>query len=299
MNGGTLAVSFNADRSAAIVGYIPRSDWDLQDKHAGVNEDKLIMRVPGGQFDLEKQLPAIMPTVQKNGHKSNRPVHSNDIAQFCGHRQEMKIAKQREFVEQVLGNEDCWSDLEAGISKAFVRRTLTHASVWNQKLEKLAETVQSKFHRLSKEEVKMSIAKVGERMGGQVDSKQFRKEVLVSLTREELSRSLAPEALAKASKLVDQIFAGRSVLDVLKDSVKSKTAIDIAVTIKRQRQKVTNFIEASSDEISLAFRQLALQPVYATHSQSEEGVESVNEALKLLDACELAESLKELEKELD
>jgi hypothetical protein len=42
-------------------------------------------------------------------------------------------------------------------------------------------------------------------------------------------------------------------------------------------------------------RQLALQPVYATHSQSEEeGIESVNEALSYLDACELAEGLRDL-----
>lgn len=298
MNGGTLAVAFNPDRTASVVGFIPRKDWDLQDKHAGPKEDRLMFRV-GGQFDLSK-LPSILSSVSNHNHKPHRStLHSTDIAQFCGHRQEMKLSQQREFVEAVLHNENCWPDLQVGLSKAFVRRTLTHASIWNQKLDSLSESVQSKFNKLSKEEVKAVIAKFGEQVGGQVDSPKFRKEMLLKLTREELAHSLKGEQLNKAIKIVEQVFSGRAVVDVVKDIVKSKTAIDLAVTIKRQRQKVTNFIEASSDEISFAFRQLALQPVYATHSQQEEGVESVNEALKLLDAAELAESLNSLENELN
>lgn len=299
MDGGTLAVSFQPDRNAVVAGYIPRSDWDLQDKHAAEKEDRLIFRVSGAQFDLEKQLPAILESCSVSEHKS-RTVHAAEIARFCGNRQEMKLSDKRDFVESVLNNEDCWSELRSGISKTFVRRTLTHASLWNQKLDVLAESVQGKFHRLSKEEIKAQIGKVGEKLGGQFDSSCFRKELLMSLTREEIARSLEGEALVRAGNLVEQVFAGRSAIEVLMETVKNKTAIDLAVAIKRQRQKVANFIEASTDEISFAFRQLALQPVYATHSQSEqEGVESVNEALLYLDALELAESLKELENSLN
>jgi hypothetical protein len=299
IDGGTLAVSFAGDRNAAVVGYVPRSDWDLQDRHAGAREERLIFRI-ASQFDLEKQLPAILSAHTPGERKYSRAVHSSDVAQFCGQRQEMRLSEQRDFVEAVLNNEDCWTDLQVGISKPFVRRTLTHASIWNQKLERLAESVHPRFHRLSKEEVKASIARTGERLGGQSDSPQFRKEMLLNLAREELSHVFSGESFARACRLVEQVLSGRAVIDVLKETVKTKTAIDLALAIKQQRQKVTNFIDATSDEISLAFRQLALQPVYATHSGSEqEGVESVNEALKLLDVCELAENLKELGENLD
>lgn len=297
MNGGTLAVSFNADRTAAIVGYVPRSDWELQDKHAGSKEDKLVFRI-NGPFDLSK-LPAILASVQHNESRNHRAnLHSTDIAQFCGHRQEMKLSQQRDFVDAVLHNQNYWSDLESGISKVFVKKTLVHAAVWNQKLENLSEKMLPKFKNLNKEEVKKVIAKIGERVGGHIESAQFRRDILLNLSKEELARSLAGEQLHKANKLIEQIFSGRSVVDGLKELVKSKTAIDLALSIKRQRQKLAGFVEASSDEIAFAFRQLALQPVYATHSQDSEGIESVNEALKLLEAAELAEELKALESEL-
>ncbi len=297
MSGGTLAVAIHTDRSASIVGYIPQSDWDLQDKHAGAKDDKVIFRA-AGNFDLASQLPAIVAAGNKDNKHAKANIQSSDIAQFCGAKQDMKLSKQREFVESTLHNESIWPELQTGVSKALVRRTLTHASVWNYKLDKIADSLQSKFSKLSKDEVKNCIAKIGERVGGQIESSNFRKELLMQLTREELAHSLSGEQLKKATNLVEQVFAGKSVIDVLKDTVKSKTTIDLAVAIKRQRQKFTNFIESSSDEISFAFRQLALQPVYATHSTNPEGVEAVNETLELLDACELAESLKTLEQDL-
>ena len=299
MDGGTLAVSFLQDRSAQIVGYIPRSDWELQDNHAGAEEDRLIFRVAGGQFDLERQLSVILAGSVTSEPKSRRTVRSSEIAQFCGHRQEMKLRQQRELVQAVLSQEDCWNDLQSGISKVFVRRTLSRASVWNHKIDMLAEKVQSRFGRLSKDKIKAAIARVGEKLGGQFDSAQFRQEILLTLSSEELAFSLEGEILAKANKLVENVLGGRSVIEALSEAVRNKTAIDLAVAIKSQRQKVADFIEASSDEISLAFRQLALQPVYATHSLSEpEGIASVNEALRLLEACELAESLKQVDLDL-
>lgn len=297
MSAGTLAVAFHPDRSASVVGFVPRSDWELQDKHAGEKEDRLIFRV-NQHFDLASDLAQIVaktsPPAQARKHAH---ITSSEIAQFCGHRQELKLNKQREFVDAVLLNESLWSELQSGISKTFVRKTLSHASVWNAKVEAMSEVVSGKCKRLSKDEVRSLIAKLGEKLGGQTDSAKFRREVLIVLTKEELARSLKGAELAKASAVIEQVFSGRSVLDSLKDAVKSKTAMDLAVTIKRQRQKVVNFLEASSDEIAMAFRQMALQPVYATHSQSDEGLDSVNEALNLLDAAELAESLSALESE--
>ena len=40
MSSGTLAVAIAADRSAAVVGFVPNSDWELQDKHANAKDEK-------------------------------------------------------------------------------------------------------------------------------------------------------------------------------------------------------------------------------------------------------------------
>jgi hypothetical protein len=62
---------------------------------------------------------------------------------------------------------------------------------------------------------------------------------------------------------------------------------------------VEGFVAATADEIGNAFKQMALQPSYATHSaKGETGVEAINEALQLLEAGELAEQIKKLEQEL-
>ncbi len=297
MSGGTLAVAIGADRSAAVVGFVPHSDWELQDKHANAKDEKLVFRVSSRAFDLGAQISAIAGSTNGASKKASArsSIASSDLEEFSSNKSEMALTKQRDIVDYVLNHEESWAELPTGLSRAFVKHTLTRVSIWNQKLEKLAESVQPKFHKLSKEELKSTIARIGEKFGGQPESMSFRKEMLLTLTREELSRSLHGDAFARAYKMVEQVFSGRVVGDIINEAVKSKTAMDLALTIKKQRQKVANFIDASSDELSLAMRQLALQPVYATHSQSEEeGIESVNEALSYLDACELAEGLRDL-----
>lgn len=298
MSCGTLAVAINTDRTASVVAFIDRADWELQDKNLR-NEDKLVIRADRGEFNLANVLARTTAKPSTADHAGSAPSH-NDLQRFVGNRTEVPMDQQRKTVDAALSNPDCWTDL-AGIvsswSKPAMRRTLTHAAVWNYKLEKMAETVQPKFPKLNRDDIKLIIARTGESLGGQAESPQFRKELLTRLTKEELGRSLQGEQLRKASAIADQVMSGRSMRDAVNDFVKNSQAVDLALTIKRQRQKVVNFIEATTEELSAALRTMALQPVYATHS-NQEGVESINEALKLLDACELAERAKELEREL-
>lgn len=298
MSAGTLAVAINPDRTASVVAFIDKADWQLQDKNLR-NEDKLVLRADRGDFNFEKVLEKAVSRGHEAEHHASPPTH-NDLQRFVGNRGEVPIDQQRKTVDSALSNPDCWNDLSgvvAAWSKPSIRKTLTHASVWNYKLERLAETVQPKFPKLNREDIKLIIARTGESLGGQAESPQFRKELLARLTKEELSRNLQGEQLRKASAIADQVMSGRSMRDAVNDFVKNSHAVDLALTIKRQRQKVVNFIEATTEELSSALRTMALQPVYATHS-NKEGVESINEALKLLDACELAERAKELEREL-
>ncbi len=298
MTHGTLAVAFT-NRTASVVAFINHADWELQDKHLR-SEDKLVLRADTrGDFNLTEiiNLAAAAPVSDQNHYAA--PSH-NDLSRFVGNRAEVPVDQQRKIVEGALGNPDCWNDVSGVIgswSKPMIRKTLTHASVWNYKLEKMADTVQPGFPKLSREDIKLIMARTGESLGGQSESPQFRKELLARLTKEELSRNLQGEQLRKASAIVDQVISGRSVREAVSEFVKNSYVVDLAVTIKRQRQKVVNFMEATQEEMSMAFRQMAMQPVYATHSTSE-GVETLNEALKLLDACELAERVKELEREL-
>lgn len=298
MSCGTLAVAINTDRTASVVAFIDRADWELQDKNLR-NEDKLVIRADRGEFNLTNVLTRTTAKPAAAETPVTAPSH-NDLQRFVGNRTEVPMDQQRKTVDAALRNPDCWSDLAGIVSswaKPAMRKTLTHAAVWNYKLEKLAETVQPKFPKLNREDIKLIIARTGESLGGQAESPQFRKELLTRLTKEELGRSLQGEQLRKASAIADQVMSGRSMRDAVNDFVKNSQAVDLALTIKRQRQKVVNFIEVTTEELSSAFRQMALQPVYATHS-NQEGVESINEALKLLDACELAERAKELEREL-
>ena len=298
MSGGTLAVMINSDKTASVVAFIESSDWALQDKNLG-SEDKLVLRADRGQFELAAVLTRSSAGAAAAVHQMPPPSH-NDLQRFVGNRTEVPFEQQRKTVEAALANPDCWADLGGIVSswsKPMMRKTLTHAAVWNYKLEKLAETVHPKFPKLSRDDVKTIVARTGESLGGQSESPQFRKELLMRLTREELSRNLQGEQLRKANAIAEQVMSGRSMREAVNDFVKNSYAIDLAITIKRQRQKVVNFIEATTDELSGALRQMALQPVYATHS-NQEGVESINEALKLIDACELAERVRELDREL-
>jgi hypothetical protein len=55
---------------------------------------------------------------------------------------------------------------------------------------------------------------------------------------------------------------------------------------------------ATADEIGMAFQQMALQPAYATHSAGDSGVDSINEALALLEATDMAETIKACDLEM-
>lgn len=102
-------------------------------------------------------------------------------------------------------------------------------------------------------------------------------------------------ALAKVADVVEQVFSGKSALDSVRHLMTNTVAVDLAATIKHQRQRAQDFTAATAEEIGMAFKQLSLQPSYATHSTGDSGVESINEALQLLEAAELAEQARALD----
>jgi hypothetical protein len=109
--------------------------------------------------------------------------------------------------------------------------------------------------------------------------------MLNKLTVEQLSKKFAGVPLSKVSEVVDSVFSGQSAVDSVKNIISNKVAVDIAAKIKTQRTRADGFVAATADEIGKAFSQLSLQPAYATHSSADSGVESINEALQLLEAA--------------
>lgn len=298
---GSFVVSVNGDRTASVVTYVPRSDWELQDKH-GAQEERILLRPHKGKFELsecftslsdqhKKAVPPVLPTAD-----------SSEITRFIANRHEMKMEDQRALVDAVLADKNSWQYLTSALltySKPALKMTLTQASLWNQALENVLAAVGPKFGKLDSDEIRKLIAAVGEQWGGQPQSPRFRQELLNRLLQAELAKSLQGEKLQAASQVAKQVMAGLPALEAMKSLVKNKVTYDLASVIKKQRQKLHNFMDATSDELAFAFGQIALQPAYATHSQdNESGLEAVNQILGCLDACELAERLKELDIEL-
>ncbi|MBY0357365.1 MAG: hypothetical protein K2W82_05125 [Candidatus Obscuribacterales bacterium] len=298
---GTLVVRFNGDATADVIAYLPFKDWQLQDKHE-TNEERLLLRPRTDSLDLDQTIKAALADYKPVAYPVLPVVGAKEITDFIAAPADLSLADKRTLVEAVLTHPQSWpllKDILATYSKAAFKKTLVHAAKWNQTLEKLVQLVEPKFANLSKDDIRNIIAGTGEVLGSQAQSPKFRQEFLRRLTEVQLAKKLKGEQLVNATKAAEQIIAGSSASVTLQSTVKSKTVFDIAMLVKKQRQKFQHFVSASAEELSAAFSKAALQPVYATHSQeSNEGLEAINEALVLIDACEIATEIKELEADL-
>lgn len=299
MNAGTLAVQMNGSLQGKVVALIPVSEWQTIDANAGDQQTVYLRPRIDSDFDMAAAMVGIAPAAEAQSKPAPAPF---DVASFVANPSEVPLNRQRQIVEGTLSHPETWPQLEKVVatwSKGAMRRVLDNASEWNRRVEKMVDKLSPKFKRVERDDIKRVVARIGETLGGQPESSEFRQALLSTLTREELSHTLGGQALKKASDVADAIFSGRAVNEAVKDIARNPVAIEIATKIKRARNRAADFVDASAQELSGAFQQMALQPVYATHSQDPQaGVESVNEALKMLDAAELAENLKDLDHEL-
>lgn len=299
MTGGTLAVQMNGSLQGKVVAFIPVSEWQAIDRNAGDQQTVYLRPHVESGFDMTAVMAGMPAAPEAHGKPAPAPF---DLASYVANPGEIAVNRQRQIVEGTLSHPETWGQLDKVVatwSKGAMRRMLDNASEWNRRVERMVDKLAPKFKRLSREDIKKVVARIGETLGGQSESGEFRKALLSTLTREELSHTLGGQALKKASEVADAIFSGRAVNEAVKDIARNPVAIEIATKIKRQRNRVADFVDASAQELSGAFQQMSLQPVYATHSQDPQaGVESVNEALKMLDAAELAENLKDLDQDL-
>lgn len=296
---GTLTVQMHGPLNGSVVGFISAKEWQAIDEHAGDQQTVYVRAKAAEDFDLEKLMSEQV--------KEDKPVQANapelfEIATLVANRAELAIERQRLVVDGTLARPEIWGQVDKVVSlwsKGSMKKILAGGSAWNKRVEKLADLLCPKFSKLSRQDITTLVAKLGESFGGQPEAPEFRKALMVTLTREELAHNLGGALLKKATSVAEEVLSGRSVTDAVKDFAKNKVAVDLATAIKSQREKVRGFAEATSQEIAAAFQTLSLQPVYATHSQDPQaGIESINEALKILEAAEIAENLKDIEAEL-
>jgi hypothetical protein len=278
---------------------VPASEWDNVDHKAGDQQVLFVKPPVDDSFDLSTTLGRLKAASIK---RSSENVSSFELATFVASRAELPLEKQRSLVQAVLTNPGIWPEVARVVStwaRSSIRRIISDASTWNARVERITDLAAAKFKRLSREDVRKIVHKIGETYGGQPESPSFRQALLSSLTREELAHSMGGAALKKAASVAEAVLSGRAVSEAIKDVARNPVALQIAEQIKAQRRKTASFVDATAQELSAAFQQLALQPAYATHtSDPASGVESINEALKMLDAAELAESIQALDQEL-
>lgn len=299
MSIGSLAVRMNADRTAEIAGFVSSTDWMRQDEQV-IEGNNISLRVNtrDGLNLLE-----ILSGSQSQTYTGAPPLPPSpeELKQFIADKMSLPVSQQRFIVSGLLLNCQAWPELKeilSAWSKRTIRNTLTQASIWNSRLEAITGQVAGRFQKLSPPEIRQIIAQVGSAYGGQPQSPQFKQEMLKQLTRAQLAKNLSGDILKRAAHLVEQVLSGSvSSVDAVRQQVSSTVAVDLALAINKQRNRINSFIDATAEEITFALQQLALQPVYATHSK-EQGIEELNTALFLLEAGELAKQIKELEAEL-
>jgi hypothetical protein len=297
MTAGTLAVVMTGSLSGKVIGFVDASQWHTADRSAG-DEQVLSIKAPHeDNFDVAARIPSITAS-GAHAVRGEQPK-TFELAVLVTSREQLPLQKQRAFIEYVLGSKELWEQLFTLVnswSSAPMKRVLSDASVWNARVQKICRVVAPKFQHLSNDAVNKVVTEIGETSGGQPESPAFRKLLLTTLSREELAHSLGGALLKKACDVAESVISGRALADAVKDAVPNKVAVQIATQIKQQRSKVSHFVDATAQELSAAFQQLAMQPAYATHSKDpSSGVESINEALKLMDAGELAQTVKELD----
>ncbi len=295
---GSLVVRLSGPLTGEICGYISGTDWQAAQAAAGKAGRVSVSRPTAAAVNLAALLGQLNPrSVEIEGV----PVVSDaELMLMVVQRNQLDGARTRQIAEALIASQELRGRLTS-IAKRWSRGTIANlmseAGQWASRVEKLVDRLYPRFSRLSRQEVREIVVAVGQEHGGQPDTPGFRKAVLAYLTEAELAKEAIRCDRQRMSSMVSRVLAGISPLEAVREFVRSKVAVDIALAIRQRRQDVGGFLEATAEELGAAFQQLALQPVYATHSK-EEGLEAINEALLMLQAGELAEKVRDIESEM-
>lgn len=296
---GCFVIELKNNESARLVGYLSAGNLISSINYS---EDKTLI-VESVETSKPVDLTGI---VNKACQRINIPLDKavetrpqlDEIKQFVLNPLKVEYARQRDILTTLCLDTNCRESLMSlpagpdGVSKGMVKKMLRSGSRWNRNTEDMAIDLVKKFDSLSQSEVKNTLVDLGETYGGQTLAPRFKKAAMKKLSIEHMSRSMEKEKFAKVKTIMDRVVDGVSLVDAIKEKVKNSVAVDLALAIKKNRKNVDSFVQASAEEIGMAFQQLAIQPAYATHSSSDDGVESINEALELLETCQFLEEME-------
>jgi len=296
---GSLIVELDGANTGSIVGYIDSISWNATAKAAQNAETIGFAFSAKAGFDLAACLKHIQQNVPANVNKSMAKLpKAEDYLQFSRDRKNMPVEKQRAVVAAAVSSESVRKNIGhlSSFSVDQAPRVLRDSAVWEVRTLGVIEKIQSKFPDISAEKIEEAIRRVGEQHGGQPESELFKESLLKNLARQQLLAKVSPDVKAVINSFIDKLVAGKNKAEAIREFVKNQAAVDVARIIGEKRDALKHFAAASTDEIGFAFKQLALQPAYATHSASENtGVEAINEALQLYEAAGLIEGLMEIE----
>jgi hypothetical protein len=297
LTSGSLVVKFEQDH-AEIVAYIPASTWTQQKEQDGLVSFKVDI---DKDFDLVATLKSIIKRAQSD-HASEKKPAQEDLKIFL-QSPATSSSSLRPMIAALCSNSDL---REAAFEMALdlplntVTDILQKTSAWNATCDIVTAKLATKFKSLKADEIKQIVQSTGERFGGQPEAPQYMNAILNELVQVEMNKKFSTTAKKigeKVKTLSSKLAKGATLSDSVKALVNNSVAVDLALSIKETRNQMENFVLATAEEIGMAFQKLALQPVYATHSaDNEAGVDSINEALELLEAHEIYERAEAIKK---
>lgn len=297
LNSGSLVVKFEKD-DAEIVAYIPSSTWTQQKEQDGLVSFKVDI---DKDFDLVATLKSIIKRA-KTDHALEQNLAEEDLKIFL-QSPASSSASLRPMIAALCSNSDLREtafEMAMDLPLNTVTQVLHKASAWNATCDIVTTKLATTFKGLKPDEIRQIVQSTGEKYGGQPEAPEYMNAILNDLVQMEVNKKFSTHASKigeKVKKLSSKLAQGLSIGDSVKALVNNSVAVDLALSIKETRNQMENFVLVTAEEIGMAFQKLALQPVYATHSnENEAGVDSINEALVLLEAHEIIERAEAIKK---
>ena len=299
---GSLLVKLEGVHGGTVVGHLSSGAW-LKAEDGLRDADPIRVPVSLGDFNFAEFMVELTNKAVLNLPGASKLVNfKTDVNELINEKGRLIVARQKQIFSYLCSHwsEETMAAVEAigyKLPAARVTKVLLAAGRWNAVVEKASDKLAVRFTKLSKDEIRHQVMAVGERFGGEIKGPAFRSELLQQLAASELARS-STVPVNVAQSVLAKVMAGVSAADAVKGLVKNAVAVDLALSIKNKRQAAAGFMAATADEIGMAFQQLALQPAYATHSAADSGVDSINEALALLSATDMADTIKACDREM-
>jgi hypothetical protein len=310
---GSLVVCLDNSRSGvgAVVGYVTPSAW-LKAEEGQKGQDQIHISVTtDDNFDLAQLLFEIsQKPIIKLPSMSRISDVKQEVGELVNNRENQISARQKQIFAFLSTN---WTEetlnlvesVPVKFSLAKMQRILGDGVRWQGKVDRLVEQLAIRFPELGKEELKSRVLLAGERWGSQLGAPRYRRALLAELVALSMltknAKSPMAASLGRAQALAEKVLSGISAIDAVKNVIGNQMAVDLAFAIQKHRKSLSlsALVAATAEELGMAYGQLALSPAYATHSNSEEsGLESVNEALVLIEVSHLAEGAKAIEIDL-